>query len=282
MFRTWILALILCFSFCFSPNITFSANNSNAAPVCITVNGHYIKCDPPAFLHGGYTMIPLRAISDALSADTVLWNEAKSTAYIKKGNTEIQITKNSKIAWVNGKKATLDAKAMIVADRFFVPIRFIAETFLASVNWDKTTYTANISHPNVEVPAHMIGERAYSHDDLYWLSRIVHAESEGEPMLGKVAVANVVLNRVRSPLFDDSVYDVIFDRKYGVQFTPTANGAIYNTPSGDSIIAAKRALFGENHAGKSLYFLNPSISTSFWIVNNRTFYKSIGNHDFYL
>lgn len=101
-------------------------------------------------------------------------------------------------------------------------------------------------------------------------------------MEGKIGVANVVLNRVNSPLFDDTVYQVIFDRKYGVQFTPTANGSIYHTPTGDSIIAAKRALLGENTAGESLYFLNPNISTSFWIMENRPFFRSIGNHDFYL
>ena len=101
-------------------------------------------------------------------------------------------------------------------------------------------------------------------------------------MKGKIAVANVVLNRVQSNLYADNIYDVIFDTNYGVQFTPVLNGSIYNVPLGDSIIAAKRALNGESHAGKSLYFLNPKTAQSFWIVNNRIFYKSIGNHDFYL
>lgn len=101
-------------------------------------------------------------------------------------------------------------------------------------------------------------------------------------MIGKIAVANVVLNRVKSPLFANNIYDVIFDRNYGVQFTPILNGTIYNTPLGDSVVAAKRALRGENYASESLYFLNPRIATSSWIINNRTFFRRIGNHDFYL
>ena len=282
MFRTWILALIFCLSIGCTQNITVSAASPWEAPVCVTVNGHYIKTDSPAFLHRGYTMIPIRAISDALCADDITWNAVQNTATVKKNSTELQITKNSKTAWVNGKKTVLDSAAIICNDRFYVPIRFISETFQADVKWNPESYTVDIFHSGVTVPSHIIGNRRYSDEDLYWLSRIVHAESQGESMTGKIAVANVVLNRVKSNLFDNTVHDVIFDRKYGIQFTPTVNGAIYNTPSGDSVIAAKRALFGENAAGNSLYFLNPRISTSFWIVNNRTFYKTIGNHDFYL
>lgn len=283
MFKTHILALIFFIICSFFPSQSVhAADISSAAPVCVTVNGHYVKADHPAFLENGYTMIPIRAVSDALCADSVLWNSADNSATIHKDGSQLKISKNSRDAWVNGKKVRLDTAAVIRNDRFFVPLRFVAETFGVSVSWDSTSYTAKLTAPGISVPSHMIGSRGYSDKDLYWLSRIIHAESAGEPMKGKIAVANVVLNRVESPLFDNNIYDVVFDRKYGVQFTPTANGTVYNTPTGDSIAAAKRALLGENTAGESLYFLNPTISTSFWIVNNRTFYMSIGNHDFYL
>lgn len=283
MIKTQILALIFFLVCACSPNQTVHAvQNASSAPVCVTVNGHYLKADHPAFLENGYTMIPIRAVSDALRADSVLWNEKDSAATIHKGGSQLQITKNSRYAWVNGKKVRLDTAAIIRNDRFFVPLRFVAETFGVTVVWDSESYTAALTAPGVSVPSHMIGNRGYSDEDLYWLSRIIHAESAGEPMRGKIAVANVVLNRVESHLFDNTIYEVVFDRKYGVQFTPTVNGTVYNTPTGDSIAAAKRALLGENTAGESLYFLNPTISTSFWIVNNRIFYKTIGNHDFYL
>lgn len=122
----------------------------------------------------------------------------------------------------------------------------------------------------------------YSEEDVYWLSRIVHAEAEGESYEGKVAVANCVLNRVKSNDFPNSVYSVIFDRKYGVQYQPTANGRIYNTPGAESVNAAKAALGGYNNVGKSLYFYNPKKSTNNWIANNRPYYKSIGNHNFHI
>ena len=63
---------------------------------------------------------------------------------------------------------------------------------------------------------------------MMWLSRILYAEANTEPLAGKIAVGNVIMNRVKSPEFPDTIYSVIFDRKYGVQFTPVANGSVYN------------------------------------------------------
>ncbi|NLW27732.1 MAG: cell wall hydrolase [Hungateiclostridium saccincola] len=122
---------------------------------------------------------------------------------------------------------------------------------------------------------------AYS-DAVYWLSRIIHAEAQSEPYEGKVAVGNVVLNRVKSPGFPNTIYGVIFEYYKGIpQFTPVANGTIYNTPSKSSIQAAKDSLNGARPVGDSLYFFNPSKSAGTWIVKNRQYYKRIGNHVFY-
>lgn len=123
---------------------------------------------------------------------------------------------------------------------------------------------------------------SYSSDDVYWLSRIVHAEAEGESYAGKVAVANCVLNRVKHKEFPNTIYSVIFDKKYGVQYQPTVNGRIYNTPGQESVSAAKAALSGYNNVGNSMYFYNPKKSTNNWISNNRTYFSTIGNHNFHL
>lgn len=123
--------------------------------------------------------------------------------------------------------------------------------------------------------------RTYTQDDVYWLSRLIEAESGGEPYKGKLAVGNSVLSRVLSGEFPNNVVKVIFDRKYAVQYQPTANGAIYNTPSTDSIIAAMSALEGVWHISDCLYFFNPRTATNNWISKNREFMTTIGNHDFY-
>jgi len=257
------------------------AKNTFFAPVCIKVNGEYVKSDNHAFLNGGKTFVSLRDIGDIFHA-TVSWSEKTSTASVKTENTHIKITKGKNKATVNGKSVSIGASATIVNDRLYVPLRFLAETFGANVSWDEGTICAGILSNNASIPTHLKGDAPYTSDELYWLSKIVSAEAKGEINTGKVAVANVILNRVESDEFPNTIYGVIFDNKYGVQFTPTADGSIYNTPTSDSVIAAKRALLGEDVSRECLYFLNPQTATNSWIVKNRKFYKTIGNHDFYL
>jgi N-acetylmuramoyl-L-alanine amidase len=167
-------------------------------------------------------------------------------------------------------------------DRTFVPVRFIAENLGASVGWDSSYFIVSINKKGIEVPDSAIYQINYTNDDLYWLSRIIEAEAEGEPLNGKIGVGEVVLNRVKSTDFPDTVHDVIFDANFGVQFQPVANGTIYNTPSYESTIAAKYALEGEDVVGESLYFLNLDTASSSWIPTTRTLYMQIGNHSFYL
>lgn len=276
------LVLTLVFLFLFgAKSAPIQAKEEFFAPVCLTVNGNYVNTQNHAYLKDGVTMVPLRDIGDILGAE-VGWNQNTSTATAELNNKTVAITKGKKTATVNGKSQKLAESATIVRDRIFVPLRFLAETFGANVLWNGETMTVNIKSNSATIPAHLKGEAPYTSDELYWLSKIVSAESAGEPSEGKVAVANVILNRVKSPEFPNTIYGVIFDRKYGVQFTPTADGAIYNAPTTESIIAAKRALLGEDVSRQSLYFLNPKTATNSWIIENRKYYKTIGNHDFYL
>ncbi len=120
-------------------------------------------------------------------------------------------------------------------------------------------------------------------EDIYWLSRIIEAESKGESYTGKVAVGNVVMNRVNSSEFPSTVKGVIFEYYKGIpMFSPVANGTIYNTPSQESINAAYAAYNGQKPVGNATYFFNPSIAKSSWISQNKTYVTSIGGHAFYV
>ena len=94
-------------------------------------------------------------------------------------------------------------------------------------------------------------------------------------------VGNVVLNRVANPTCPDTVYDVIFDDRYGVQFSVTETGAIFMEPTEEAVLAAKMCLEGYNPVGDSLFFVNPVIGASSWFSSTRTYVASIGEHDFY-
>ena len=67
-----------------------------------------------------------------------------------------------------------------------------------------------------------------------------------------------------------------------VQFEPVSNGTVYKTPTAQSVEAARRVLAGEQVIGKALYFYAPALSQGTWINANRTYYKTIGCHRFYL
>ncbi|HWR61102.1 MAG TPA: cell wall hydrolase, partial [Clostridia bacterium] len=119
----------------------------------------------------------------------------------------------------------------------------------------------------------------YTATDLYWLSRIINAEAEAEPYEGKLAVGNVIMNRVKSASFPNTVKGVIFEYYHNIpQFSPVADGTIYNAPNADSIKAAKAVFGGTNVVGSATYFFNPDKSEGTWIVKNKTFVKRIGNH----
>jgi len=121
----------------------------------------------------------------------------------------------------------------------------------------------------------------YTPDDLKWLSKIIHAEAKGESHEGKLAVGNVILNRTKNPMYPDTIEEVIFDRRNGVQFSPIINGAINNAPSTSSLIAAIEVLEGKRNAKGVLFFMNPSIAQSTWISNNRQLAFTMQNHDFF-
>lgn len=123
---------------------------------------------------------------------------------------------------------------------------------------------------------------SYTSTDLYWLSRIINAEAEAESYAGKVAVGNVIMNRVKSSAFPNTVKGVIFEYYKGIpQFSPVADGTVYNDPNGDSIKAAKAAFNGTSYVGNATYFFNPDKSEGTWIVKNKVYVKRIGNHVFY-
>ncbi|KAI7261157.1 hypothetical protein KC345_g9867 [Hortaea werneckii] len=121
---------------------------------------------------------------------------------------------------------------------------------------------------------------AVSEEDLLLLQKIVMAEAEGEPYQGKVAVANVVLNRLRSANFPDTIHDVIYQKS---QFSPVANGRLKRVkPNADSIKAVNAALMGVKEVTDDTYFfLSLTLAQDLTVHHSRTLAKTIGNHTFY-
>lgn len=249
-------------------------------PVCVMFNGSYIDFENEPVLINGTTYLPVRFFCEALSAE-VDWIDLTQTVMVTFGNDVISFDIGSSTAYINGVPTKINGSALLINNLTYLPVRFIAESLGGEVSWDGNYYTAIISMENTDLAGNLKHTRPYSDDEVYWLAKIISCESEDEPLKGKIAVGNVVLNRVESNEYPNTIYSVIFDKKHGYQFQPVANGSINNEPVQDAYLAAKLCLEGENVVGECMYFLNPDKATSFWIVQNKNYYTSIGSHDFY-
>lgn len=234
------------------------------------------------YLVQGTSLIPLRDFLTAAGlSPRITYSAGTRTATVKVDSLglSLQATDGNSVVYCNGRVFYSQVPPKILSDgRMYLPARLLAKSLGMTLRWDGNTRTVYYDGTPARIPT---AEEYYNSDDLYWLSRIISAESRGEPLLGQIAVGCVVLNRVRSPLYPNTIWGVIFDRKYGIQFSPVANGTIYNTPYSVSVIAAKICLEGTSVSADILFFLEPSKSTSHWICCSRPYVFTIGKHEFY-
>lgn len=112
--------------------------------------------------------------------------------------------------------------------------------------------------------------------DVDLLARLIYGEARGEPYEGQVAVAAVVLNRVKSSKFPNTIASVIYQPG---AFDVVSDGQIYLTPDASAIRAARDAMAGWDPTGGCIYYYNPRTATSSWI-KSRPVMRNIGRHVF--
>ena len=120
------------------------------------------------------------------------------------------------------------------------------------------------------------GETSSYNNDLHLLARIINGEARGESYTGQVAVGAVVLNRVRSSSFPNTISGVIYQPG---AFTAVSDGQINKPVVQTCVNAARDAMNGWDPSGGALYYYNPAIATSSWIWS-RPVVARIGNHVF--
>ncbi len=221
-----------------------------------------------AFISQGTTYVAISEIAQVLGADSVVYGEKVTVSNM---GSETVYTPGEGNYDLNGE--------------LFVPIRGIAAFFGYNVGWSAERFEVSVTTPAPQSSNQNVEDKTetndYSEEDLYWLSRIIEAEAGGESFEGKLAVGAVVMNRVNDARFPGTVYGVIFDFSCGVQFSPAANGTVYNTPSENSVEAARQCLGGKNILPDALFFMNGELADTLWISANRPYIMTIGNHQFY-
>ena len=187
-----------------------------ARTVPVTVDDALLR--ETCYLESGSTLVPLRGLLGLLGGWTVSWQSGQAVAV--SGSRAIRARPGASSFTVNG--VSYPGAVSLRNGRTYLPLRPLCEALGLSVQWDGDLGGAAVRSGRA---------RSYDTEDLYWLSRVISAESRGESLEGQIAVGNVVLNRVRSAEFPESIRAVVFDRKDGVQFEPVSNGSIYDAPT---------------------------------------------------
>ncbi|MDO4300475.1 MAG: copper amine oxidase N-terminal domain-containing protein [Clostridia bacterium] len=139
--------LIIVLTFLFS--LAFASKALADENIKLNINNNTIESDISPQIIEGRTMVPVRAIFEAIGAD-VEWNNETKTITGHKDNTEVIMTLNSNIASINNKKITMDCGPVIINNRTLAPVRYVAEAFGCQVEWDNENKTVNINTPEPE------------------------------------------------------------------------------------------------------------------------------------
>ena len=251
---------------------------SGAYRINVNINGRQVLQNR-VFNTGGVTYVPMFAFADWVGVYQQYFSRMTNTATLTGENLSISARAGDLYIIANDRYFYTGEPVLLVGEEIYVPILPMVKALNAHVEWKQNLGRFEVGSGDSRLLPN--GSQVYNADQVYWLARIISAEAKGEPMKGKIAVGNVVLNRVRSSAYPGTIYGVIFDKRYGIQFAPVANGTIYNTPTVDSIIAAKICLEGYSLSNDVIYFVNPQKAPNSWIANNRPYSFTIGNHAFF-
>lgn len=147
----------------------------------------------------------------------------------------------------------------------------------------KATYKAlgmndsyNALNGNTNSGSSSSGTNGYTSSDVYLMAKAIYAEGRGESYTGQVAIGAVIMNRVKSPQFPNTIAGVIYQKG---AFTAVADGQINLDPNDTAYRAARDAMNGWDPTYGCLYYYNPAVATSAWIFTRETV-TVIGKHVF--
>ncbi len=240
----------------------------------VRVNGTSIADQTVRLTINQTNYLSIRSVAEALFPDAqVTWQDGQCV--VTAPGLSLTARSGDPYLVVNGRYLYVPDGIQTEEHSILAPVRTLCTAFGTEVTWNSADNTIDITGS----PSPLTG--GYDEESLLWLSRVINAESGNQPLLGKIAVGTVILNRVDSPLFPDTIRDVVFDSRYGsYQFSTVTNGSIYDPPNAESEIAAKLCLDGARAAGSSLYFNVDGLNC--WASNNRPYAMTIAGHDFYL
>lgn len=216
------------------------------------------RIDEVPFIMGGRTYIPLRLVAELLHA-TVHWDGDQRLADLETVQ-RVEVTEDFGLEEIS-KQYGISESALLKRNRLDGAVSIEAGAMLQVVN---PSILDNEAEP-------------FTENDMLLLAKITQVEAGYESYEGQLAVANVILNRVKNSKFPNTIHDVIYS---GNQFPPAHNGLLDKSEPNASVLrAAKDALNGKNNVEDAVYFFNPKVSSGpFW--SSLQVIKTIGHHSF--
>lgn len=161
-------------------------------------------------------------------------------------------------------------------DTLFQLARRYSTTVNQLINTNNLKSTLILVGQKLIIPAGAPQGINVTNEEMDLLARTVYSEARGEPFQGQVAVAAVVLNRVRHPEFPNSIRGVIFEPW---AFTAVNDGQFWLTPNQTAYAAVREALDGNDPSNGAIFYFNPVTATNQWI-RTRPVITQIGRHVF--
>ena len=229
---------------------------------------------------GGMTYVSLKVMSQQLDTTAqVQWDAQSNTITVTTEQLNLTAKIGQKYLIANGRYLYLpEGVVMSENHQAMVSLDALAEAFDAQLGWDGENGTFVVTRGSGAIES---ADTFYRENDLFWLSRVIYAESGNQVLEGKMGVGIVVLNRVndKTGIWPDSIKGVIAQRN---QFSTYNGGKLANrTPNAESVIAAKLVLDGGIvEEVKNAFFFDTFRSNS-WAARNKSVVAAIGGHRFY-
>ena len=235
-----------------------------------TVSSFILAMDPNAVVEEENGVVNVSAVT----VTEVVTDENGETANVEEETLTLTAELGSYYVSVNGRCLYVEDGIFDIDGKVALSIRMLARIFNLDAGWNG----ADILLTSQEGAGAYIesGDSYYDADLLYWLSRIIYSESGNQSVHGKIAVGNVVMNRLNNPGFPNTIKGVLFQKN---QFSPAMSGSIYRTPNESSIVAAKLVLDGAVVLENALFFNRAGMNT--FASRNRPYVATIGAHAFY-
>lgn len=278
---TSLLLLILFSGAPMTAHAAASVKAEAVVDITIVVDGKQVGLGDSVRKMDDRLFLPAASLADIFGAK-VEWDQdhEKVTIHTTEGN-QIVLGNGVPVVYFNESRYMMDVAPFIENGRTYLSIRTLADLLRTTVKWYEDEQLVELLSVPLEeefIPAIFENEaEPFTEDDLMLLAKITQVESGYESYEGQLAVANVILNRVKDPKFPNSIKEVIYS---GKQFPPAHNGLLDKSKPNESVLrAVKDALNGKNNVEDAVYFFNPKVSKDkFW--KSLTVITTIGVHSF--